>query len=112
MALVAFPDMIEHLPEIDINLEGVLGRLLQAGDKQIVFFDLEPIGRIPPHSHGAQWGIVLSGEIEMRIDASTRVLRKGDSYYIPAGVEHEVRALMPSQAMDMFDEPARYKVKK
>jgi quercetin dioxygenase-like cupin family protein len=111
MALVAFPDMIENLPDIDININGVRGKLLQAENKQIVFFDLEPIGRIPPHSHGAQWGILVSGEIELRTGASTRVLRKGDSYYIPAGVEHEVRILMPSQAIDFFDDAGRYQAK-
>ena len=111
MALVVFPDMIENLPDIDININGVRGRLLQASDKQIVFFDLDPVGRIPPHSHGAQWGIIVSGEIELRIGASTRVLRKGDSYFIPAGVEHEVRILMPSQAIDIFDDPNRYQAK-
>jgi quercetin dioxygenase-like cupin family protein len=111
MAQVAFPEMIEHLPDIDIQLEGVRGKLLQAVDKQIVFFDLEPIGRIPPHSHGAQWGIVVTGEIELRIGASTRVVRKGDSYYIPAGVEHEARILIPSQVIDIFDDPDRYQVK-
>ena len=111
MALVDFPEMIEQLPDVDIQLEGVRGKLLQAGGQQIVFFELEPIGRIPPHSHGAQWGIVVSGEIELRIGASTRVVRKGDSYYIPAGVEHEARILIPSQVIDMFDEPERYQAK-
>ena len=58
-----YPEMIRGLPEIDIPVEGIRGWLLSAADKQVVFFDIQPVGEIPPHSHCAQWGIVLEGDM-------------------------------------------------
>jgi quercetin dioxygenase-like cupin family protein len=111
MTEVKYPDMIENLPDIDLDAKGVRGKLLQAGDKQLVFFDIEPIGSVPPHSHGAQWGIVVDGEAELTIDGQTRTVRKGDSYYIPAGVVHSATVNSQFKAIDIFDESARYKPK-
>jgi quercetin dioxygenase-like cupin family protein len=108
MSGVLYPEMIESLPDIDLNLSGVRGKLLQAGDKQVVFFELEPVGAIPPHSHGAQWGIVVEGEIELTIGSETRTYGRGDSYYIPAGVEHSGVVKARFKAIDVFDEAARY----
>lgn len=104
-----YPEMIKDLPEVDLNLPGVVGNLLQAGDKQVVFFEIEPIGAIPPHSHQAQWGIVVEGEIELTIGGETRTCRKGDSYFIPSGVEHSVVVKSRTRAIDVFDEPDRYR---
>lgn len=109
--MTEYPDMITRLPEIDLDIPGVRGRLLQAGDRQVVFFELEPVGAIPPHSHGAQWGMVIEGEIELTIGAETKIYRKGDSYFIPEGVEHSARIIVASRVIDMFDEPRRYSPK-
>jgi quercetin dioxygenase-like cupin family protein len=106
-----YPEMIESLPDIDLNLKGVRGKLLQAGHQQVVFFELTPEAEIPPHSHGAQWGIVVEGEIELTIGGVARVFKPGDSYTIPAGVIHSARMLTPVKAIDFFNEPARYRPK-
>ena len=106
-----YPELIRNLPEIDINLRGVRGWLLQGKDKQIAFFDLEPIGEVPAHSHSAQWGIVIEGEMKLTIGEETRIYRKGDWYYIPEGVTHSATFLTRVQAMDIFNEPERYKTK-
>ena len=47
-----FPDLIMSLPEADIPFAGVRGWLAQAADRLVVFFDIEPIGEVPPHRHG------------------------------------------------------------
>ncbi|RME19652.1 MAG: cupin domain-containing protein [Deltaproteobacteria bacterium] len=93
-------------------MEGVRGWLMEDGERQVVFFDIEPVGKIPPHSHGAQWGVVVEGSMELRIGNETRTYRRGDSYHIPAGVEHEARFDEHFRAIDVFDEPARYSPKK
>ena len=46
-----YPKMLRGLPEIDIPLKGIRGWLLQSEKKQVVFFELEPVGEMPPHSH-------------------------------------------------------------
>ena len=112
MSETAYPDMINNLPDLDIDNPLVRGKLLQAEDKQIVFFELEAGGAVPPHSHGAQWGIVVEGELEFTIGGETRVLGKGDAYFIPDGIEHSVKVRAPSKAVDFFDEPARHRAKR
>ena len=109
MTEVEYPEMIESLPDIDIALAGVRGKLLQGTDRQVVFFEIEPIGAIPLHTHGAQWGIVVEGEMELTIGGETRTYRAGDSYYIPAGVAHGASFNTRFKAIDVFEEPDRYR---
>jgi quercetin dioxygenase-like cupin family protein len=105
---VTYPDLIENLPDAEIPLDGVRGKLLQCADHQVVFLEIEPIGTVPIHSHGAQWGIVIEGEMDLTIGVETRTYRAGDSYYIPAGVEHGAVFRSHFKAIDLFGEPDRY----
>jgi len=107
-----YPPEIAALPEADVSFPGVRGRLLQGPAQQLVFFEIDPIGEVKPHSHGAQWGVVLDGEMELTIGADTRTYRKGDSYYIPAGVVHSARFRTQTRAIDFFAEPERYRVRR
>lgn len=103
-----YPEMLLGLPEVDVNLPGVRGWLLQGDDKQVVFFELESVGRIPPHSHCAQWGLVLDGEMELTVGTETKLYHKGDSYFIPAGVVHSADFPALTYVIDVFDDKARY----
>jgi len=107
-----FPEMVRGLPQIDIPLEGIRGWLLQSQDKQVVFFDIEPIGEMPPHSHCAQWGIIVEGEMSLTIEGKTKVYRKGDWYYIPEGAVHSATFPTRVNAIDIFDHSQRYKAKR
>ena len=106
-----YPEMIRDLPEIDIQTEGIRGWLFQSTDKQIVFFDIRPVGKVPPHSHCAQWGMVIEGEMSLTIGTETKIYRKGDWYFIPEGVEHSATFPTRVQVMDVFDAPDRYGAK-
>jgi len=108
MAKTRFPELITKLPQADIPLPGVRGWISQAKDHQIVFFDIDPIGEVPPHSHGEQWGTVVEGKMELTIGGDTRVCGPGDEYYIPAGVEHGATFLSHFRAIDVFADPQRY----
>jgi len=37
---------------------------------------------VPEHSHEAQWGTVLAGEIELLIEGEKSILHSGDTYFI------------------------------
>ena len=106
-----YPEMIKNLPEIEIPIDGIRGWLLQSKDKQVVFFDIEPVGKMPDHSHCEQWGIMIDGEMELTIDGNSKIYRKGDSYFIPAGIVHSANFLTKVNVMDVFDDPERYKTK-
>jgi len=106
-----FPDMIKNLPEADIDFKGIRGWISQAKDHQIVFFDIKPIGEVREHSHGAQWGIVIEGEMELTINGNTKTYKKGDFYYIPDGAVHSAVFKRRTWALDFFADKDRYKAK-
>ena len=107
-----YPEMIRGLSEIDISLLGVRGWLIQGKDKQVVFFELDPIGEVPPHSHCAQWGMVIDGTMELTIDGKANIYSKGDWYYIPPGIVHSAKFFTRVFVIDVFDDANRYKAKK
>lgn len=107
-----YPDMIKELPEIDISIKGIKGWLLQSDDKQVVFFDIEPIGKISPHSHCAQWGLMVEGKMRLTIGGKSRIYSKGEYYFIPKGVVHSAVFLTRVKVIDVFDDPRRYPIKK
>ena len=65
-----------------------------------------------PHAHGAQWGIVVDGAMDLTIGGKTQTYRKGDSYYIPAGTIHAARFRERTYVIDVFADKKRYKAKK
>ena len=111
MPTAPYPEMITGLPQADILLDGVRGWISQASDHQVVFLDIDPIGEVPPHSHGEQWGIVVEGEMELTIGGETRRCGPGDSYHIPAGVMHGAKFLSHFRAIDVFADADRYQAK-
>ena len=107
-----FPEIITNLPEADIPFKGIKGKLLQGKDRQLVFMEIDAIGEVPPHSHGAQWGVVLKGEMILTIGGVTKSYTKSDSYYIPAGVVHSANFKTKVFVLDFFADKDRYAVKK
>ncbi len=109
---IPLPDFIRELPEIEVAVEGIRGWLVQGEGRQVVFFDLQSGAVVPPHSHAAQWGMVIDGVMNLTVGGETRTLRKGDSYVIPAGVVHAASFPTRVYAVDVFASGDRYKAKK
>lgn len=106
-----YPEMIKNLSEIEIALDGVRGWLMQDDTISAVFFELEPIGKVPDHTHCAQWGMVLEGKMRLTIDGETKVYTKGDRYFIPEGIVHSAEFITKCYVIDFFADPNRYKKK-
>lgn len=106
-----YAEFIKALPQPDIPFEGVEAHLLAAPQAQAVFFSLPAGASVPPHSHCAQWGIVVDGELELTIGGVTQTLRRGDTYHIADGEEHSARVITRCLAIDVFDDPNRYQAK-
>ncbi len=66
---------------------------------------------VPEHRHGAQWGVVLEGEIRLTVGSETRTCLRGDEYFIPAGVPHAAVLKTGTRVIDAFDDPDRYRPK-
>ena len=106
-----FPDIVTTLPEADIPFNGVKGWISQNIDHQVVFLEIEAIGKVAEHSHCAQWGIVVKGEMDLTIGGHTQTYAKGDSYYIPDGVVHSAVFKTKTWAIDFFADNKRYLLK-
>jgi len=111
MSTAAFPEFVTNLPEANIPFPGVRGWISQAPNHQVIFMDIDPIGRVAPHRHGEQWGIVVEGEMELTLGGLTQRYRAGDSYHIPANVEHAATFLTRVRVIDVFADADRYRAR-
>ena len=107
-----FSETITNLPEADIPFAGVRGWISQNVDHQVVFLEIEAIGEVAEHSHCAQWGIVVEGDMDLTIGGDTKNYKKGDSYFIPDGVLHSAVFHKKTWAIDFFADNKRYLPKK
>ena len=106
-----FPEPIRNLPEADIPIEGIKAYLSQSDSHQIIFMEFEKDVDLSEHSHAAQIGIVLEGQIDLTIDGKKKTYTKGDRYYIPDGVLHSGKIYAGYADITFFDEPDRYSMK-
>ncbi len=106
-----FPEIITNIPEADIPIEGLHSHLFQGKNQQFVFMSFENDVEVPEHSHKAQWGVVLDGEIELIIDGKKFTFTKGDTYFIPKDVKHSAKISKGYKDLTLFNQKDRYKTK-
>ncbi len=103
----SFPPFIRALPEPDSAVQ-MQAHIVPNERCLPMFYEMDEDVAIPEHVHGAQWGVVLEGSMEMTIGGETRTYRKGDSYYVPPGVSHVVDINAPYRGIDVFADHDRY----
>lgn len=106
-----FPDIITKLPQADIPIETLKAFLVQGNDQQVLFMEFDSDTEVAEHSHEAQWGVVLDGEIELNINNKKHLFRKGDTYYIPKDVVHSAKIKKGYKDITLFDQKDRYNTK-
>lgn len=108
-----FPDFISAFPGIAVPFptDVVQTAAVRSDDALVVFFTFLQGMTLPMHAHGAQWGTVVAGEITFTIGGQTRTYGPGDSYSIPAGVEHGAVIRAGTRVIDVFQEPDRNPLK-
>jgi quercetin dioxygenase-like cupin family protein len=74
-------------------MKGVKRRILNHSPLgMMVLYRIEPKSIFPLHSHPhAQFGFFLEGGGEFRVGESVWKMKTGDSYYIPPGIQHELK---------------------
>jgi len=102
-----FPDFIQALPTPDspVRMEA---RIIPNRYCTPMFYEIDTDVEVPRHAHGAQWGVVLDGEMEMVIDGVSRTYQRGDTYYVPPGIDHTTRIKAGYRGIDIFADPDRY----
>jgi quercetin dioxygenase-like cupin family protein len=106
-----FPNIITDLPQAEIPVEGLKAYLVQGSGQQVVFMSFENYAEVPEHSHEAQWGAVLEGEIELTINNKKLIFKKGEIYFIPKNVRHSAKISAGYKDVTLFDQWDRYKAK-
>lgn len=102
------PPEILALPKVEVPVAGVDGYCLQNDEKQVVFFVFEEGVSMPDHSHCAQRGMVISGEMIIDIDGESNLYQAGDHYFVPSGANHRAMFSQRTILVDMSDAPDRY----
>ena len=69
--------------------------------------ELEAESEVPLHSHPhEQAGMVIEGQFEFTIGNEKQIVKEGEFYIIPGGVEHRVvTGDKPAKALDVFSPP-------
>ncbi|MEX0763412.1 MAG: cupin domain-containing protein [Dehalococcoidia bacterium] len=86
---------------------GVFVRPIWGEKIMMGLIDIGPGAEVPMHSHPhEQCGRVLSGAFYLTVGGETKLLREGDHYVIPGGVEHAAKGTEnPSLALDIWSPP-------
>ena len=73
---------------------GVHTRTFWGEQMLLSLVEVEADTEMPLHTHPEeQGGIIIEGEFEIGIGGEVKVLKPGDMYIIPGGVEHYAKAL-------------------
>ena len=88
-------------------LPGVVRRTLNEGERMMLIEVILDQGAVVPlHSHPhEQIGYLASGRLLWELGDESRELSAGDSWLVPSNVPHQVTALDPSVAIDIFSPP-------
>ncbi|HEX6142038.1 MAG TPA: cupin domain-containing protein [Geminicoccaceae bacterium] len=106
---MTYPTFFHRMPLADLPVTTAEARMVASDDALVIFFDFKEETVIPPHAHGAQWGVVIEGSFELTVGGETRTVGPGDTYDIPPGVEHSARVPAGVRLIDVFEEAGRYK---
>ena len=107
-----YPKIVTSLPQAEIPFKGVKGWIHQGAAQQVVFMEMDPIGKVPEHTHSAQFGMILEGELSLTVGGVTKRYRRGDTYFVPEGAPHSAVFHSKVYIVELFNERSRYKEKK
>ena len=72
---------------------GMKARLVNGERATLAIIDIEPDGVAEEHHHeNEQLGLIVSGELTLRIAGEAHALQPGDVYSIPSNVPHDAKA--------------------
>ena len=77
--------------------------VLHTDELMVVEFAFDKGGIGAPHSHPhVQASYVAEGKFEVTVGSETAVLSAGDSFIVPSGIVHGVKALEAGRLVDSF----------
>lgn len=93
-------EQVEMLPGVHRRTMGITDAMMVCE----VYLERDAV--VPLHQHeNEQTGYVVYGKLEFIIGGELRECLPGDSYAIPANVEHQAKAVVNSLVIDIFSPP-------
>ena len=106
---MAFANWFGIMPKVEV-WQGLSAFVLNGPTAQAGFFEASQTVNVPEHLHTGQWGIVISGQIDLTIGGILQVFTSGMSYNIPSGVLHSATVHAGAVFIEVWEEH-RLKVK-
>jgi quercetin dioxygenase-like cupin family protein len=103
----AFPPFITALPA-PLTSADIDAHIVPSEHVLTMFYEAAGEIDVPEHAHGAQWGVVLAGRLELDIDGTSFTYGAGDTYYVPDGARHRARLSAGYVGIDVFADADRY----
>ncbi|MBQ7516494.1 MAG: cupin domain-containing protein [Schwartzia sp.] len=100
-----FADIIDKVPSRDYGIEGLTVHVDHTSTGTVYFVSAEKEVPFPEHAHAAQWTIVVSGECRFTANGKTRTYKAGETYFIPAGLKHQITLGAGYSEVDYVDDP-------
>jgi quercetin dioxygenase-like cupin family protein len=102
-----FPPFIEACPAPDSPV-AMTAHIVPSEHLLTMFYEIDDDVLVPEHRHGAQWGVVLAGSMDLTVDGTTRTYSRGDTYYVPADAPHIATIRAGYRGVDVFADAHRY----
>jgi mannose-6-phosphate isomerase-like protein (cupin superfamily) len=106
-----FPEFLMNLPEVELPFSGAQGWLIKGNEFEVVLVEFTETCEVSEHTHAAQWELVISGKVELRMKDESIDYGPGGNFFIPAGVPHGATVYAGYRAIIFFNEKNRYKQK-
>jgi quercetin dioxygenase-like cupin family protein len=89
--------------KLDEFRPGIWSKLESGSNLTMAFMEIAPNKEGVAHNHPFdQCGIIVEGEIEMFVGEEKRLLRPMETYFIPAGIEHNWKTMsLPGKILDI-----------
>lgn len=103
----------DKLPKTEL-FTGATSTLITGDQVMLSFLEMEQGAEVPEHSHvEEQAGLMLEGELLLRIGDEEKLMRAGEAYIVPSGISHSgVVVRGPIRILDVFGPPREdYKAK-
>ena len=83
----------EHLPWQEMK-EGIKLKAAWGRDMMVTIMEMAPGTEIPEHSHPhEQVGTIMDGAVQVTIRGETRLMRRGELYFVENYEKHSLRAM-------------------
>ncbi len=100
-----FPDIIKKIPSRDYGIDGLTTHVDHTSTGTVYFVSAEKEVIFPEHAHAAQWTIVVSGSCTFTANGESKVYSAGETYFIPAGLRHQITLHAGYSEVDYVDDP-------